>query len=182
MTLQYGETNRIPELGKPEKTVVTGGKQAIAATIGLFTAGPLGALAAWGSIRLLDGKWKPWALAGLFAAPVLCIAQGSLLPETDTKTASKPAPAPVTVPASVSSTAGSIETLTTNVETATKWMERGRQKVNRAKQLVYQGRVQSACPYMSGAIDDFTTAYGRFPHPSILKPLTGISTLHAQHC
>ena len=54
------------------RQTVTGFEQGIAALGGLLTAGPLGAVAAWGSIRGLQGKWTPWAVLGCVGAP-LCI-------------------------------------------------------------------------------------------------------------
>ena len=56
-------------------SVVTNAEQIAAAGIGLVTGGPLGAVAAWGSIRALAGKWTPWMLVGAFAAPVLMAMQ-----------------------------------------------------------------------------------------------------------
>ena len=47
------------------RNTVTGFEQGIAAVIGLFTAGPIGALAAWGTIRGVQGKWTPWVLLGI---------------------------------------------------------------------------------------------------------------------
>lgn len=55
--------------------VASGGEQIGAAMIGLFTAGPLGALASWGAIRMFAGKWTPWLITGVVAAPVLGLAQ-----------------------------------------------------------------------------------------------------------
>ena len=56
-------------------TVATNAEQVAAAGLGLVTAGPLGAVAAWGCIRAFAGKWTPWMLVGTFAAPVLLMAQ-----------------------------------------------------------------------------------------------------------
>ena len=53
------------------RQTVTGFEQGIAAGVGFFTAGPLGAVAAWGSIRGVQGKWTPWVLLGAVAAPVI---------------------------------------------------------------------------------------------------------------
>lgn len=53
------------------RNTVTGFEQGIAATIGLLTAGPLGALASWGTIRGVQGKWTPWFLLGIPAATVI---------------------------------------------------------------------------------------------------------------
>lgn len=47
------------------RNTVTGFEQGIAAVLGLFTAGPIGALAAWGTIRGVQGKWTPWVLIGI---------------------------------------------------------------------------------------------------------------------
>ena len=44
---------------------VTGFEQGIAAVAGFFTAGPLGALASWGTIRGVQGKWAPWFILGV---------------------------------------------------------------------------------------------------------------------
>jgi len=57
------------------RQTVTGFEQGIAGMIGLFTAGPLGALASWGAIRGLQGKWTPWVILGIPAAPVLLVGQ-----------------------------------------------------------------------------------------------------------
>ena len=53
------------------RSTVTGFEQGIAALTGLLTAGPVGALASWGVIRGVQGKWAPWAILGIPAAPVL---------------------------------------------------------------------------------------------------------------
>ena len=47
------------------RNTATGFEQGIAAILGLFTAGPIGALAAWGTIRGVQGKWTPWVLLGI---------------------------------------------------------------------------------------------------------------------
>tara|TARA_A100001388_G_C28730402_1_gene481169 strand:+ start:813 stop:1250 length:438 start_codon:yes stop_codon:yes gene_type:complete len=47
------------------RNTVTGFEQGIAAVIGFFTAGPIGAVAAWGTIRGVQGKWTPWFLIGI---------------------------------------------------------------------------------------------------------------------
>ena len=47
------------------RNTVTGFEQGIAAVIGLLTAGPIGALAAWGTLRGVQGKWTPWVLLGI---------------------------------------------------------------------------------------------------------------------
>ena len=48
-------------------SVASNGEQIGAASIGLLTAGPIGALAAWGAIRMFAGKWTPWMLTGIIA-------------------------------------------------------------------------------------------------------------------
>ena len=48
-------------------SVASDGEQIGAAAIGLLTAGPIGALAAWGAIRMFAGKWTPWLLTGVIA-------------------------------------------------------------------------------------------------------------------
>ena len=55
--------------------VASDGEQIAAGAIGLITAGPLGALAAWGAIRMFAGKWTPWMVVGFVAAPVLGMTQ-----------------------------------------------------------------------------------------------------------
>ena len=57
------------------RQTVTGMEQCIAAGAGLITAGPLGAAAAWGMIKGVQGKWAPWTVAGFVAAPVLAFVQ-----------------------------------------------------------------------------------------------------------
>jgi hypothetical protein len=47
---------------------VTGFEQGITALAGLFTAGPLGALASWAAIRGVQGKWTPWFILGIPSA------------------------------------------------------------------------------------------------------------------
>ena len=47
---------------------VTGFEQGIAALAGLFTAGPLGALASWAAIKGVQGKWAPWFILGIPSA------------------------------------------------------------------------------------------------------------------
>ena len=47
------------------RNTVTGFEQGIAAILGLFTAGPIGAIAAWATIRGVQGKWTPWLLVGI---------------------------------------------------------------------------------------------------------------------
>ena len=57
------------------RQTATGFEQCIAGMAGLLTAGPLGALAAFGAIRGLQGKWAPWTILGTVAAPVLLVGQ-----------------------------------------------------------------------------------------------------------
>ena len=45
-------------------SVASNGEQIGATAIGLLTAGPIGALAAWGAIRMFAGKWTPWIIVG----------------------------------------------------------------------------------------------------------------------
>ncbi len=47
------------------RQTASGFEQGIAAMAGFFTAGPLGALASWGALRGLQGKWCPWMLLGI---------------------------------------------------------------------------------------------------------------------
>lgn len=61
------------------RQTVTGFEQGIAALAGLFTAGPLGSLAAWGAIRGLQGKWAPWFVLGIPAAITLNVVNGFIL-------------------------------------------------------------------------------------------------------
>ncbi len=53
------------------RQTATGFEQGIAAFAGFFTAGPLGALASWGTIRGVQGKWTPWFILGIPAALVI---------------------------------------------------------------------------------------------------------------
>ena len=55
--------------------VATNAEQMAAAGIGLVTAGPLGAVAAWGTLKAFAGKWTPWTLTGIVAAPILGVVQ-----------------------------------------------------------------------------------------------------------
>ena len=57
------------------RNTVTGFEQGIAATAGLFTAGPAGALASWATIRGVQGKWTPWFILGIPASIVLNVVQ-----------------------------------------------------------------------------------------------------------
>jgi hypothetical protein len=53
------------------RNTATGFEQGVAAVAGLFTAGPIGALASWGAIRGLQGKWTPWFILGVPAAAAI---------------------------------------------------------------------------------------------------------------
>ena len=77
MTENNNVTTPVNAEGMVVKTVsvASDGEQIGAAAIGLLTAGPLGALAAWGAIRMFAGKWTPWMVVGLVAAPVLGFVQ-----------------------------------------------------------------------------------------------------------
>ena len=57
------------------RQTASGFEQGIAASVGLITAGPLGALASWGTIRGLQGKWFPWFVLGVPMAPILALVQ-----------------------------------------------------------------------------------------------------------
>ncbi len=57
------------------RSTATGFEQGIAAMAGLFTAGPLGSLAAWGALRGLQGKWAPWFILGIPASVTLNVVQ-----------------------------------------------------------------------------------------------------------
>ena len=61
------------------RSTVTGFEQGIAAGTGFLTAGPLGAMAAWGAIRGLQGKWTPWFILGVPAAAALNVLQLAVL-------------------------------------------------------------------------------------------------------
>ncbi len=72
------------------RNTVTGFEQGIAATAGLFTAGPLGALASWGAIRGVQGKWTPWFVLGVPAMVVINVVNiaalamlGSAMPDAE---------------------------------------------------------------------------------------------------
>ena len=69
------------------RNTATGFEQGIAAAAGMFTE-TTGALENKGTIRGLQGKWTPWFILGLPAAPVLLIGQlaflGAVLPDTKT--------------------------------------------------------------------------------------------------
>lgn len=65
------DLQRQSEEGQPATLIrgsVTGFEQVVAALAGLLTAGPLGALASWGTIRGVQGKWAPWFVLGVPAA------------------------------------------------------------------------------------------------------------------
>jgi len=77
------------------RNTASGFEQGIAAVAGLLTCGPVGALASWGTIRGLQGKWAPWFIIGVPSAVVINVVNiaalgvlGSMVPE------SAPAPAP----------------------------------------------------------------------------------------
>ena len=57
------------------RSTATGFEQGIAAMAGLFTAGPLGSVAAWGALRGLQGKWAPWFILGIPASVALNVVQ-----------------------------------------------------------------------------------------------------------
>ena len=87
------------------RNTVTGFEQGIAAVAGLFTAGPLGAVASWATIRGVQGKWTPWFILGVPGAVAINVvnivalaAIGGAAGDTDTSTsyvAPDPAPAPI---------------------------------------------------------------------------------------
>ena len=53
------------------RNTVTGFEQGIAALAGLFTGGPIAAIASWGAIRGLQGKWTPWFILGIPSCVVI---------------------------------------------------------------------------------------------------------------
>ena len=53
------------------RNTVTGFEQGIAAVAGLFTGGPIAAIASWGAIRGLQGKWTPWFVLGIPSCVVI---------------------------------------------------------------------------------------------------------------
>ena len=57
------------------RSTATGFEQTIAAMAGFFTAGPLGAIASWGALRGLQGKWAPWFILGVPYAIAINIVQ-----------------------------------------------------------------------------------------------------------
>lgn len=82
------------------RQTATGFEQAIAATAGLFTAGPLGAIASWATIRGCQGKWTPWFVLGLpafFVINVINIAVIGGFMEADPSNNSSMAPISYTI-------------------------------------------------------------------------------------
>ena len=83
------------------RNTASGFEQGIAATTGLLTAGPLGALASWGAIRGLQGKWAPWFILGIPASVVInivnLVAIGVIVESTNTTpyTPSPSEPSPI---------------------------------------------------------------------------------------
>ena len=61
------------------RNTATGFEQGIAAVAGLFTAGPIGALASWGTLRGCQGKWTPWFVLGVPGAIVINVINIALL-------------------------------------------------------------------------------------------------------
>jgi hypothetical protein len=61
------------------RQTASGFEQGIAAVAGLLTCGPVGALASWGTIRGLQGKWTPWFIMGIPSMVVINIANIALL-------------------------------------------------------------------------------------------------------
>lgn len=57
------------------KSTVPPFEQLVATLSGFLCAGPLGALAAWGSIRALKGNWIPWLVLGFSTTPFLILVQ-----------------------------------------------------------------------------------------------------------
>ena len=55
------------------RQTASGFEQGIAALAGLLTAGPIGALASWGTIRGVQGKWTPWFILGIPSIVVINI-------------------------------------------------------------------------------------------------------------
>ena len=53
------------------RNTVTGFEQGIAVVAGLFTGGPIAAIASWGAIRGLQGKWTPWFILGIPSCVVI---------------------------------------------------------------------------------------------------------------
>lgn len=76
------------------RNTATGFEQGIAAVAGLFTCGPIGALASWGTIRGLQGKWTPWFIIGVPAAVAINIVNVGALAVLNGVGDSTPTPAP----------------------------------------------------------------------------------------
>lgn len=68
-----------PETQVPASAPLSTDHQVTAGAIGLITGGPLGALVGWWAIRLYKGKWVGWIITGFIVAPVLTLAQFTLL-------------------------------------------------------------------------------------------------------
>ena len=80
----------------------TGFEQGTAAVVGLLTAGPLGAVAGWGAIVGFQGKWLPWTLTGVVAAPVIGFFQlvilAAMAGSADAQEIKQFVPSPTTTP------------------------------------------------------------------------------------
>lgn len=74
------------------RNTASGFEQGIAAVAGLCTAGPLGALASWGALRGLQGKWAPWVILGVPLAPILIVVQLTALAVVTPTMVETPAP------------------------------------------------------------------------------------------
>ncbi len=106
---------------------VTGFEQGIAALAGLFTAGPLGALASWAAIRGVQGKWTPWFILGIpsaiainafyFGVFIMFGSAYNRIQESSSKSAPSPAVQQLTQPAA--GTANSPTSAVTSSEYAT---------------------------------------------------------------
>ena len=81
MTEQTSPVTQINAEGAVVKmvSVASNGEQIAAAVLGLLTAGPLGAAASWGAIRMFAGKWTPWMISGCVAIWPLWIVQGAVI-------------------------------------------------------------------------------------------------------
>ena len=74
------------------RQTASGFEQGIACMAGFFTAGPLGAVASWGALRGLQGKWAPWFILGvpsvvainIVNVVALAVIGGAMSPEEDT--------------------------------------------------------------------------------------------------
>ena len=77
-------------------SVASDGEQIGAAAIGLLTAGPFGALAAWGAIRMFAGKWTPWLIVGAISFIPINVVQlailGGIMESFDTTTTEQVVP------------------------------------------------------------------------------------------